>query len=226
MGDWGLFTATKPGRSPRSTARSPITPNASCTPSQTNCVTDRLRHQADQALEKIADLGIAAGRLTASPRLPRNSAWTAGSRSWRCPSPDHPRATRHRPRRLRRSRPARPTARLPARALHGADRDATSETILNPENAIAPTLTFPRQAEPSDHFQTQLLRFLTRESQADLAADYCFDVTASTISASTPVGALSPIRAEEGAYRQRPDARGVARAGLSCSRVDGRRLSP
>jgi hypothetical protein len=32
---------------------------------------------------------------------------------------------------------------------------------------------------------------LTRESQVDLAAGYCFDVTASTISASTPVGALS-----------------------------------
>ena len=33
----GCFTATKPGRSPRSTARSPITPNASCSRSQTSC---------------------------------------------------------------------------------------------------------------------------------------------------------------------------------------------
>ena len=78
-----------------------------------------------------------------------------------------------------------------------------------------------RIKQKRDHLQTELLRFLTRESQVDLAADDCFDVTAAR-SLQARRSARSPLSgAEEGAYRQRPDARGVARAGLSCSRVDG-----
>ena len=47
--DWGCFTGTKPNRSPRSAARSPITPNASCSRSPTSwaataCPTKRTRH--------------------------------------------------------------------------------------------------------------------------------------------------------------------------------------
>ena len=109
----------------------------------------RLRHQANQALENIAYLHIAAGRLTSFAL----AATKLGSVRW-MPIVALAQAaiTRARPDIARdvfaaADRPGLQRG-LSARALHRANRRATSShALLSAEHAIAPTLTLSRQAE-------------------------------------------------------------------------------
>jgi hypothetical protein len=89
----------------------------------------RLRHQADQALENIAYLHIAAGRLTSFAP----AAAKLGSHRWMpivaLAQAAIARGRNDIARHLYRSRPARPPARLPARAVHRAHRHPANSHI-------------------------------------------------------------------------------------------------
>ncbi len=88
----GCFTATKPGRSPRSTVRSPITPNASCSGSQTSCAATACATRPTRRSRTSPTCTSPPAASQALRQPPPNSARTAGCRSSRSPKRRSPAA--------------------------------------------------------------------------------------------------------------------------------------